>query len=70
MNIALIKKMDMPLEQPPVLDENWVQALQNELETFDTEQVTLCDKHLREYYAHYGFTRLPDEVVYSAGLSG
>lgn len=67
MDMTLIKRMDMPLEQRPDLDESWVLALQNELETFDPEQVTLCDVHLREYYAHYGFTRLPDEVEYSAG---
>ncbi len=67
MDMTLIKSMDRLLEQPPVLDEDWVLALQNELEAFDPEQVTLCDVHLRQYYAHYGFTCLPDEVEYSAG---
>lgn len=67
MDMKQIKRMDMLSEQLPILDDNWVQALQNELEAFDPEQVTLCDVHLREYYVYYGFTRLPDDVEYSAG---
>lgn len=50
------------------LGDTWVQALQDELEMFDPIQATLCDVHLREYYAHYGFNRLPDDVEYSAGM--
>lgn len=68
MTSALMRRVDMPFEPLKSLDESWVQSLQDELEVFDPIQATLCDVHLREYYAHYGFNRLPEDVRYSAGM--
>lgn len=67
MQSSVIRKMDMPSAPIHLPDESWVQALQDELEVFDPTQATLCDVHLREYYALYGFNRLPEDVEYSAG---
>lgn len=58
----------MPEETTPLFNEHWVEQLRNELEVFDPSRATLCDLRLKEYYRHYQFNRLPNDIDYSAGF--